>query len=118
MSGAICVSASSAHQLGPQGSQHLWLKGEKKEKKKGQFRVSSIFRIPLAEKILFELTPLYSKGNKTEIWAIRETPVKGIAFFGLILIQILLLSALSSAFLKTSILSAARVGQEPGSLDG
>lgn len=34
VSGAICVSASSAHQLGPQGSQHLWLKGEKKEKKK------------------------------------------------------------------------------------
>lgn len=31
MSGAICVSASSAHQLGPQGSQHLWLKGTKKE---------------------------------------------------------------------------------------
>lgn len=72
----------------------------------------------MAEKILFELTPLYAKGNKTEIGAIRKTPVKGIAFFGLILIQILLQSALSNAFLKTRILSAASVGQEPGSLNG
>lgn len=117
MSGAICVSASSAHQLGPQGSQQLCLKGEKKLKIKREFRVSSIFRIPLAEKI-FELPPLYAKGNKTQIGAIRKTPVKGITFFGLILIQILLQSALSSAFLKTRILSAASVGQEPGSLNG
>jgi len=105
VSGAICISASSAHQLGPQGSQHLWLKGAKRTIQgflcSGDHigRKDSIWSFP--------------KWNKTEIGAIKKPPVKEIAFFGLILIQILL-SAVSSIFLKNSILSIARVGQKPG----